>query len=134
MDQQKLKVVIELHEGELSTKVWRFFSGREYTKDEVEAEVTSLFPHIVKKDLRLNFFYYDDLAGRVHIESDGDMQAALQCFKDQWDNEKRKEYLVLHAEDYQPAVQTGSTSTSSSATDAPIQSSKNRKVASSNFS
>ena len=43
--QQKLKVVIELHDGETSSmKVWRFFSGREYTKDEVEAEVTFLFP------------------------------------------------------------------------------------------
>ena len=92
--QQKLKVVIELHEGEKSsTKVWRFISDREYTKDEVEAEVTSLFPHIVKKGLRLNFFYYDDLAGKVHIESDGDVQAALQCFVDEWYNEKRKEYL-----------------------------------------
>ena len=81
--------MIELHEGEKSsTKVWRFPTGREYTKDEVEAEVTSLFPHIIKKGLRLNFFYHDDLAGRVHIESDGDMQAALQCFVDEWDNEE----------------------------------------------
>ena len=56
--QQKLKVVIELHEGEKSsTKVRRFFSDGEYTKDKVEAEVTSLFPHI-KKGLRLNFFNY----------------------------------------------------------------------------
>ena len=126
--QQKLKVIIELHEGEKSsTKVWRFFSDREYTKDEVEAELTSLFPHIVKKGLRLNFSYYDDLAGKVHIESDGDMQAALQCFVDEWYNEKRKEYLILHAEDCQPAtIQTESAS--SSIPDASEQSSKNRKV------
>ena len=65
--------------------------GNIYTKDEVEAEVTSLSPHIVKKGLRLNFFYYNDLAGKVHIESDGDMQAPLQCFVDEWYNEKRKE-------------------------------------------
>ena len=51
-----LKVVIELHDGETSLmKVWRFFSGREYTKDEVEAEVTSLFPHIIKKGFALSF-------------------------------------------------------------------------------
>ena len=38
--QQKLKVVIELHEGEKSsTKVWHFLSGRDY----------------IKKGLRLNF-------------------------------------------------------------------------------
>ena len=90
--------------------------------------MTSLFPHIIKKGLRLNFFYHDDLAGRVHIESDGDMKAALQCFVDEWDNEKRKEYLILHAEDCQPA-QTESSCTSSSAADPPEQSSKNRKVA-----
>ena len=87
--------------------------------------MTSLFPHIVKKGLHLKF-YHDDLAGRVHIESDDDMQAALQCFADEWDNE-RKEYLILNAEDCQP-VQTESTS--SNAADAPKQSAaKNRKVA-----
>ena len=87
--QQKLKVIFELHEGEkISTKVWHFFSSNNYTKDEVEAEVTLLFPHIIKKGLHLSFFYHD-LAGRVHIESDGDMQAALQCFIDEWDNERR---------------------------------------------
>ena len=77
-------MVIELHKGEKSsTKVWRFLSGRDY----------------IMKGLRLNVFYHDDLTGRVHIESDGDMQAALQCFIDKWDNERRKEYLILHAED-----------------------------------
>ena len=85
--QQKLKVVIELHEGEkISMKIWHFFSGREYTKDEVKAEVSS---HIVKKGLHLNLFYYDDLAGEVRIESNG---AALQCFMEEWDNERWKEY------------------------------------------
>ena len=61
----------------------------------MEAEVSSLFPHIVKKRLHLNLFYFDDLAEEVRIESDGDMQAALQCFMEEWDNERRKEYLVL---------------------------------------
>ena len=76
--QQKLKVAIELHEGDKkSTKVWRFLSGRDYMRDEVEAEVSSLFPHIVKKGLRLNLFY---LVGKVHIDSDGDVQAALEFF------------------------------------------------------
>ena len=70
----------------------------------------------------------------MHIESDGDMQAALQCFIDEWDNERRKEYLILHAEDCQPVQAEG---TSSGTTDAPEQHEqplKNRKVASSSFS
>ena len=122
--QQKLKVVIGLHEGEKSsTKLWRFIIGREYSKDEVEAEVSSLFPHIVKIGLGINLYYHDDLAGKVNIESDGDMQAALQCFVEQWENERRKEYLVLHAEDYQPA-QLESTSSA----DVPAQSTRNRKA------
>ena len=49
----------------------------------MECEVASLFPHIVKKGLRLSLFYYDDLAGKVHIESDGDAQAALQSFREE---------------------------------------------------
>ena len=110
MDQQQKKVVIELHEREkISTKIWHFLNGRQYTKDEVEAEVSSLFPQIVKKGFHLNLFYYDDLAGEVHIESDGDMQQALQFFLEEWDNERRKEYLVLHAEDCCP-MQPESTS------------------------
>ena len=47
-----LKVVIELHEGEHSTKkVWRFNvdSVQQYSRD-VEAEIIRLFPHINAKD------------------------------------------------------------------------------------
>ena len=43
-----LKVAIELHEGEHSTKkVWRFNvdSIQQYSRDVVEAEIISLFPH-----------------------------------------------------------------------------------------
>lgn len=99
-EQQALKVAIKLHEGEtVSTKIWRFSTTRDYTRDEVEREVASLFPHIIKKGLRLDLFYYDDLAGKIQIESDGDAQVALQSIREEWNDERRKDYLVLHAED-----------------------------------
>ena len=67
---KSLKVAIELHEGDKSTKkVWRFNADtiRQYSQDAVEAEVISLFLHIQAKGLRLNLFHLDEIAGRVQI-------------------------------------------------------------------
>ena len=100
-----LKVAIELHEGEHSTKkVWRFNvdSVQQYSRDVVEAEIISLFPHIQAKGLRLNLFHFDEIAGKVKIESDGDMQEALTNFMEEWHGTRRHQFLVLHAEDMCP--------------------------------
>ena len=97
-----LKVAIELHEGDKSTKkVWRFDADtiRRYSRDAVEAEVISLFPHIQAKGLRLNLFHFDEIAGRVQIDSDGDMQEALISFTEEWNGSRHHEYQVLHVED-----------------------------------
>ena len=100
-----LKVAIELHEGEDSTKkVWRFNADsiHQYSRDVVEAEVISLFPHVQAKGLRLKLFHFDEIAGRVQIESDGDMQEALTNFTEEWHGARRHQFLVLHAEDTCP--------------------------------
>ena len=95
-----LKVAIELHEGEHSTKkVWRFNvdSVQQYSRDHVvEAEI------IQAKGLRLNLFHFDEIAGKVKIESDGDMQEALTNFMEEWHGTRRHQFLVLHAEDMCP--------------------------------
>ena len=126
-----LKVAIELHEGEDSTKkVWRFNADaiHQYSRNVVEAEVISLFPHVQAKGLRLNLFHFDEIAGTVQIESDGDMQEVLTNFSEEWHGTRHHEYLVLHAEDTCPASAAVAhpkepiTSTQSSAT------SKSRKV------
>ena len=103
-----LKVAIELHEGTEKTtkKVWRFKADSipQYSRDVVEAEVLELFPHIQAKDLRLKLFHFDEIAGRVHIDSDGYMQEALTNFSGEWHGPCSHEFLVLHAEDTCPVI------------------------------
>ena len=95
--------MIELHEGEETTKkIWRFDGDDldSYTKDGVSLEIRKLFPHLCKKGLHLKFYHYDDLAGKIEIESDGDLKEALNNFIGEWKiGGLRKEYLVLHATD-----------------------------------
>ena len=122
-----LKIAIELHEGEESTKkVWRFNTDviHQYSRDVVEAEIISLFPQVQAKGLRLNFFHFDEIAGRVQIESDGDMQEALTNFNEEWHGTRRHEFLVLHAEDTCPI----SAAVTCPAEKPSTQSSKSRKV------
>ena len=71
-----LKVAIHLQEGDTKTiKVWRFDGDQlpGYTHERVEQEILELFPHIEKKGLRLRMHYYDDLAGKVYIDSNADI-------------------------------------------------------------
>lgn len=55
-------------------------------KDSVCIEIRELLPHICKKGLQIDLYHYDELAGRVCIESDGDMEEALKFFTDEWKN------------------------------------------------
>ena len=44
--------------------------------------------------------YYDDLAGRVFIDSDTDMQNTLKSSTEEWSSQdQRKGFLALHIED-----------------------------------
>ena len=62
MSVDKLKIVIELHEGEKSTKkVWRFNVAEHYSKSKLEHEIEGLFPHITNKGLKLNLYHNDEL-------------------------------------------------------------------------
>ena len=54
------------------------------------------------KGLRLKMWYHDSLAGKVRIEGDADMQAALTSFieaTEQAEDEVDVKYVTLHAED-----------------------------------
>ena len=95
-----LKVAIELHQGEESTKkIWRFNADaiHKYSRNVVEAEILSLFPVIHAKGLGLYLYHFDEIAGKIHIESDGDLQEALTNFTEEWHGARRNEFLVLHA-------------------------------------
>ena len=62
-----------------------------------EGEILELFPHI---GLCLRMHYYDDLAGKVYIDSNADIQNTLESFTEEWSSENpRKNFLVLHVED-----------------------------------
>ena len=70
------KIVVKLHVGgDVVRKVWRYCSAdiEDSTKTDVEGAVLELYPAIKKKGLRLKFWYYDTLAGKVKIEGDADM-------------------------------------------------------------
>ena len=70
-----VKIIVELHEGERTTrKIWRFDPGKVYMKEGVCNDVRELFPHICKKGLHLDLHHNDELAGKVNIESDGDLK------------------------------------------------------------
>ena len=44
--------------------------------------------------------YYDDLAGKVYIDSNADIQNTLESFAEEWSSQNpRKNFLVLHVED-----------------------------------
>lgn len=83
-------------------KVWRYDADNtyQYTLDSVERELLQLFPHVQQKDLRLRMYYFDDLAGKVIIDSTADLQNMLESFTEEWRSEcARKSFLVLHVED-----------------------------------
>lgn len=126
-----VKIVVVLHEGDQETKkIWRFDPDlwKEYTLEAVVKDTIQLFPHIQKKSLGLQLYHYDDLAGKIDIESDADMTAALDNFLEELHlNCPRKENLVLHAKDIIQSTAKSST-TIDSDMEAKIQKPKKRKV------
>ena len=117
MENLALKIAVELHQGEKSTKkIWRFdaSSARSYTRARLEKEIETLFPHIPKKGCTVKLYHYDELAGKVLIESDIDAIEALNNFIEEHKNSRRPTYMVLHAED--SVVELPSSSSSSSKT------------------
>ena len=98
-----VEVAIHLQEGDTKTIKALRFDGDQlpgYTRERVEQEILELFPHIEKKGLRLRMHYYDDLAGKVYIDSNADIQNTLESFTEEWSSQNpRKNFLVLHVED-----------------------------------
>ena len=59
--------------------------GKKYSKKSLCTEAKQLFPQIIKKGLDIELHHYDDLAGKVCIESDGgSMEEALKNFMNEW--------------------------------------------------
>ena len=101
-----LKMAIELHEGEKSAKkIWQCSVDlvQSYTKTQLEEEIECLFPHIKEK---LQLYHYDELAGKVIIDSDVDAVEALNNFIQESLDERRPMYMILHAEDIIPPLAT----------------------------
>ena len=104
--EQQVKIAIELHEGEKSTKkIWRFdvSSAKSFTKSLLVNEIEGLFPHIKKKGLSLSLYHCDELARKVVIESDADSVEALRNFIEESLHDRRPMYMVLHADDTIPS-------------------------------
>lgn len=101
-----IKIIVKLHQGEqTTTKIWRYNSHEKYMKDAVCYEVLQLFPQVTKRGLGLKLFHFDELAGKVSIESDADINEALHNFKEESrQSHPRKEFMTLHAEDCIPTV------------------------------
>ena len=102
-----LKIAVELHEGEKSTKkIWRFCVDlvKSYTKTQLEEDIEHLFPHVKERGLKLHLYHYDELAGKVFIDSDVDAVEALNNFIQESLDERRQMYMILHAEDSIPPL------------------------------
>ena len=101
-----IKIIVELHQGEqTTTKIWRYNSHKKYQQKMVSQEILQLFPQVVKRGLGLNLFHFDELAGKVAIESDADINEALHNFKEEsWKSRPRNEFMTFHAEDCIPTV------------------------------
>ena len=93
---EKLKVVLHVGDTEV-TKLWRFDSTKivEYSRNEVETMLISLFPDVAKKGLRLEMHYEDDLVGNITIETDGDMTQALRSFTEVHHEKNSTEDYIL---------------------------------------
>ena len=52
------------------------------TRDQVEKELTELFP-VIKSKRRLELTYEDSFVGKVKIDSDKDLQTALKAFAEE---------------------------------------------------
>ena len=97
-----VKVRVQLHEGEKeTTKIWRFDASQvlSYSKERVESENLQLFPHVVSKQMTVEIYHIDEMAGRIDIQSDADMGEALANFKEAAGGQHRMQYLTLFAED-----------------------------------
>ena len=100
-----MKVVVKFHIGSnVVRKVWRFMEPDvdDYTRVDVERALLELYPDLKSKGLRLSMWYHDSLAGKVRIEGDADMQAALTSFievAERAEDEVDVKYLTLHADD-----------------------------------
>ena len=83
------KVAVILHQGdvEMARKVWHYNTEeiREYTLSQVELELLMLFPTLQAKGLRLDVYYHDSFVGRMKIDGDADLQAALTTFTEEND-------------------------------------------------
>ena len=126
------KIAVVLHEGEKETKkIWRFNKDlcREYTKSGVLKEIGLLFPHVEKKGLQLELFHFDDLVGKVDIESDADLVEALVNFIEESKMDScRSEYLALHVKDSYVSSTKASDETSKSSKSKISHKSRKRKV------
>ena len=79
----RMKVVVKFHIGSnVVRKVWRFMRSDvdDYTRADVERAMLELYPDVRAKGLRLEIWYHDSLAGKVRIEGDADMGAAVTSF------------------------------------------------------
>ncbi len=71
-----------VRDDQVVQKVWRYDENEvdAYSRDRVEQELLALYPPLKSKGLRLEISYEDSLVGRVSIDGDADMQAALTAF------------------------------------------------------
>lgn len=86
------KVAVVLHEGSeeeetLNRKVWRYSTEeiQQYSLAQVEEELLLLFPSLKEKGLRLNIYYHDSFVGKVKLDGDADVHAALTAFSEESD-------------------------------------------------
>ena len=86
------KVAVVLHQGSeeeetLTRKVWRYCTEeiQQYSLAQVEEELLLLFPSLKEKGLRLNIYYRDSFVGRVKLDGDADVHAALTAFSEESD-------------------------------------------------
>lgn len=123
--EREVKIIVELHEGEKSTKkIWRFDQQKTYSKEAISTEVKKLFPHLSKKGLDVQLHHYDALAGKVCIECDGDVEEALKNYVEEWQQGGlRKEYMTLHVVDCMPVKKVIETTE-----EEPVKKSESRKV------
>ena len=91
------KVAISwMRDGQAVRKVWRFDASdiEGYSIQRVERELLGLFPALKASGLRLELAYDDEMVGRVNIESDADIKAALTTFTEEEDIEFKTVYVT----------------------------------------
>ena len=134
MESRKVAVILHQGNAEIARKVWRYNTEeiQAYTLSGVELELLMLFPALQEKGLGLDVYYYDSFVGRVKVDGDADLHAALTTFMEESDLNFRAFHVYDKCPEppYKKSSRSGGSNEDDHGDNCPPATKKRKKVAS----